>query len=286
MDESFNDRFINYVVTSSDISQYSEEPEQKKDDLLKYFSDPFYNNYVSSKFSDKDSLDFDDEDNVWDKIVSEYNSKQQENNVFNVYSNQKYEFDKPFITPFNKMFVTSSNTTSSEVPTRSHYKPSKETENYRSFENFLDQAIYIDPKLSSKRDFLTAIADTESKFISQQNSSGAEKYGYFQMGKWEIELTKGLNLQKYITDPVSQIISASNLYDWYLSELKRIGAYDLGKEKGYSEEAMIAGAWLGGPGNVKKFLQGKGNASDYHLYNGEGGDNVGDRMDKFNKLFK
>lgn len=50
----------------------------------------------------------------------------------------------------------------------------------------------------------------------------------------------------------------------------------LARQRGFSEEALMAGVWLGGPGGVKKALRGKGNAKDSN------GTSVLQYMKKFN----
>lgn len=49
---------------------------------------------------------------------------------------------------------------------------------------------------------------------------------------------------------------------------------------GYTDSALIAGAWLAGAGGVKKFLHKNQNSSDTH------GTNVKQRMGMFNGYFK
>lgn len=153
----------------------------------------------------------------------------------------------------------------------------------KAFEEAFNKALEINPSIIKYKSFLVRTAKKESNFNSSiQNTAGAPYYGYFQMGKNEIAVTTKLSVEKFRNDPVSQILGACKLYEMNLGTIKKIGMYDIGKEQGYSDDALVAGAWLGGPGGVKKYLLGKGDPSDAHWYNGKGGTSVGKRMKEFN----
>lgn len=153
------------------------------------------------------------------------------------------------------------------------------------FEKAFSEAAKINPGVLKYKNFLTKIAAKESSFNSSiQNKAGAPYYGYFQMGKSEIKSTTGLTVEQFRNDPVRQILGAAKLYENYISTVKRLGVYELCKAKGYSDDAIAAGAWLGGAGGVKKFIQGHGDPNDSHWYGGKnkGGTSVGTRMREFN----
>lgn len=151
------------------------------------------------------------------------------------------------------------------------------------FEKALEEAIKINPEVAKYRNFLVKTAKLESGFNSHiQNTAGAPYYGYFQMGKSEIQNTTGLSVEEFRNNPVQQILGAIKLYNMNLKTLKAIGAYELCKGKGFTDDAMVAGSWLGGPGGVKKFIKGLGDPSDSHWYGGTGGTSVGKRMKEFN----
>lgn len=153
-----------------------------------------------------------------------------------------------------------------------------------SFEKILDEAEQLNPEVRQYRNFLVKTAKKESGFNYQiQNKAGAPYYGYFQMGREEIKRTTGLSVEEFRNSPVQQVLGAVKLYKMNLKTIKALGIYNLGKQKGYSDDALVAGAWLGGPGGVKKFLQGKSDPSDSHWYGGKGGTSVGKRMNEFNK---
>ena len=153
----------------------------------------------------------------------------------------------------------------------------------KTFEKAFSEALRIDPSIAKYKKFLTKTAKIESNFNSYiQNTAGAPYYGYFQMGRNEIAVTTKIPIEKFRSDPVAQILGACKLYEMNLDVLKKIGVYNLGKQKGFSDDALVAGAWLGGPGGVKKYLLNLGDPSDSHWYNKKGGTSVGKRMKEFN----
>lgn len=164
-------------------------------------------------------------------------------------------------------------------------KESKVAKGPKSFELVLDEAEKINPEVKQYRNFLTKTAKRESGFNSHiQNTTGAPYYGYFQMGKDEIKRTTGLTVEEFRNDPVQQILGAVKLYKMNLKTIKAIGVYNIGKQKGYSDDALVAGAWMGGPGGVKKYLLGLGDPSDSHWYKKagqKGGSSVGKIMDNW-----
>lgn len=152
------------------------------------------------------------------------------------------------------------------------------------FESAFNKAIQRDPSVAKYKNFLTKTAKRESGFNSTiQNGFGAPYYGYFQMGENEIKSTTGLTVDQFRNDPVAQIIGAARLYESNLNTIKKIGIYDLGRQKGYSDDALVSGAWMGGPGGVKKYLLGQGNPSDRHWDpQGKQGSSVGEIMNNWN----
>lgn len=155
----------------------------------------------------------------------------------------------------------------------------------KDFELAFQKALEIDPSISKYKNFLVKTAKRESGFNSYiQNSTGAPYYGYFQMGKNEIAMTTKLSIDQFRNNPVAQILGACKLYEMNLKSIKRLGIYNLGKQRGYSDDALVAGAWLGGPGGVKKYLLGLGDPSDSHWYkNGKGGTSVGKVMNQYER---
>lgn len=235
----------------------------------------FNDGFVDSKFSiNFDNLSYENEQKKSDKNFLD------NLDMLNNYSSFSFEF--PGLASFDSFNIDEfvpRHTSKKENSRKSQVtlKGSKE------FERAMDEAEKINPNVKKYRKFLTKTAKLESGFNSRiQNRSGAPYYGYFQMGVNEIKKTTGLSVQEFRNDPVQQILGAVRLYELNMKTIKTLGVYDKCKQKGYSDDAIIAGAWVGGPGGVKKFINGKGNPSDSHWYNGLGGTSVGRRMKEFN----
>lgn len=152
------------------------------------------------------------------------------------------------------------------------------------FEKAFEQALLENPNIAKYKNFLIKTAKRESGFNSSiQNKAGAPYYGYFQMGKDAIKSTLGNNvsIDEFRNNPVMQIKAAAKLYEQFLNQTKSNGSYQLAKSKGYSDDAIVSGAWLGGAGGVKTFITGKGNPSDSKWYGGKGGISVEQLMNGF-----
>lgn len=204
----------------------------------------------------------------------------------NILQDDIYSFeDYPGITsPFEGSQKVESVNNSPSNFSKENTKQKKFLKSPKTFDEAFQQAITINPEVSEYKDFLVKLAKKESNFNSYiQNTAGAPYYGYFQMGKEEIKKTTGLSVEEFRKDPVQQILGAVKLYKMNLKTMKAIGIYNIGKEKGYSDDALVAGAWLGGPGGVKKYLKGLGDPSDSHWYKNGKGTSVGIRMKEFNE---
>lgn len=188
------------------------------------------------------------------------------------------------VNPSNDKHPIESKNHTISIPAEQDHPIEKEMKGSKSFEEAFEEAVKINPEVANYKNFLIKTAKKESNFDSYiQNTAGAPYYGYFQMGKEEIKNTTGLSVDQFRTNPVQQILGAVKLYKMNLKIIKAIGVYDLGKEKGYSDDALVAGAWLGGPGGVKKYLKGISNPSDSHWYKNGKGVSVGTRMKEFNE---
>lgn len=175
------------------------------------------------------------------------------------------------------------NFTNLSQPQESTNKQQIKLKGSKQFEEALAKAEQINPNVRKYRNFLIKTAKLESGFNSHiQNKAGAPYYGYFQMGREEIKRTTGLSVNDFRNDPIQQILGAVKLYEINLKTIKVLGIYEKCKSAGYSDDAIIAGAWVGGPGGVKRFINRKGDPSDSHWYNGSGGTSVGKRMKEFN----
>lgn len=142
--------------------------------------------------------------------------------------------------------------------------------------------------------FFAKLAEKESGFnASIQNLAGAPAYGYFQFmqgsanGKSWDNITRfaGVDTATFRNSPELQIKAADKLANAFL---KGFSKEDIKKARdlGYSDSALIAGAWLGGVGGVRKLLH-QGISVDDKSWSKEGkGTDVRTRMSEFNNFFK
>lgn len=148
---------------------------------------------------------------------------------------------------------------------------------------------------TEKYEFFSELARKESGYNPYiQNKLGAPAYGYFQFmqggkGKrhWNnIEKFAGVDIETFRNNPEIQIKAAHKLADAFMDEFTE---KDLKKarELGYSDSALIAGAWLGGVGGVRKFLHHGINVDDKSWSkNKRIGTDIRTRMNEFNGYFK
>lgn len=132
------------------------------------------------------------------------------------------------------------------------------------------------PSIRKYRAFLTDLAARESSFrpdARAKNKSGTA-LGYFQFMPFN---RKGINEEEFVNNPELQIEMAWKLLNDFKNSFTKYD-WEVANDKGYSESALIAGAWLGGAKGVKRFLHSRINVSD-NL-----GTSVKNYMDKFNNL--
>lgn len=157
-----------------------------------------------------------------------------------------------------------------------------------AFNLYYDQAVSQDPtgQLAARRNLFTRLANQESSFrYDIGNSRGVPAFGYFQFmqgnyrGKYHNNVGQyaGVDLDTFRRNPIIQIQAANNLANYFMNSFSKTELQRL-HQMGYSDSAIIAGAWLGGPGGVKAFAFGNQNRRDV---NGTG---VGDYMQMFNNL--
>ena len=151
-----------------------------------------------------------------------------------------------------------------------------------------DQALKSDTtgQLASRRNLLTRLAYQESGFRHNiGNSRGVPAFGYFQFmqGNYRgknynnIGQYAGVDLNTFRNSPVLQIQAANNLANYFMNSFSKTEIQRL-HQMGYSDSAIIAGAWLGGPGGVRAFAFKNQDRKDA---NGTG---VSTYMKKFNNL--
>lgn len=151
-----------------------------------------------------------------------------------------------------------------------------------------DQALKSDTtgQLASRRNLLTRLAYQESGFRHNiGNSRGVPAFGYFQFmqGNYRgknynnVGQYAGVDLNTFRNSPVLQIQAANNLANYFMNSFSKAEIQRL-HQMGYSDSAIIAGAWLGGPGGVRAFAFKNQDRKDV---NGTG---VSTYMKKFNNL--
>lgn len=169
-------------------------------------------------------------------------------------------------------------------PQLKDYTPTRMTNNYKTFEQAFIQSGVEKEKFS----FFAKLAEKESGFNAAiQNTAGYPAWGYFQFmqGKYgnrewnNIEDIAGVDVNTFLNNPILQIQSADKLANKFLDSFTESDKRKA-RQLGYTDSALVAGAWLAGTGGVRKFLNGNGNPSDAH------GTNVAQRMKEFNGYFK
>lgn len=163
----------------------------------------------------------------------------------------------------------------------------KVSKGLRDFSNNYNEALKVGgeeaKQLQSRRTLLTHLAQVESGFNSFiQNRSGAPAYGYFQFmqGNYRgrnynnVGLYGGVDLNTFRNSPVLQIRAANKLANSFIQSFSRTELNRL-HNMGWTDNAIIAGCWLGGPGGVRAFAFNNDNRSD-------GATTVGSRMKAFN----
>ena len=136
-----------------------------------------------------------------------------------------------------------------------------------------------------RRELFSLIANKESEYDSYiQNRLGAPAYGYYQL--MDFNIPDG-DIEEFRSNPEMQIKLGHKLADSFVKQFSKKD-YDKARAMGYSESAMIAGAWLGGKGGLNKFLHKNINVSDKHWdkKDGKAGIDMKTQMDRYNNLFK
>lgn len=155
----------------------------------------------------------------------------------------------------------------------------------QEFERAYDEVEKINPEAKKYRRFLTQIAKIESGFNKRiQNRAGAPAYGYFQFmqdGKKYNNISKYANtdIETFRNNPQLQIQAAIKLAKSFENSFTA-NDLKLAKDKGFTTFGLLGGAWLGGVGGVRKYLNNQGDPSDSHW--GGKGSSVGKRIRQFN----
>ena len=149
--------------------------------------------------------------------------------------------------------------------------------------------------------FWANIAQDESGFtpgiVGKNDKYGVEALGYFQM------LTKynnkpmniagtysGVDPQTFLNNPVIQLKAAQNMKNHIMSMFSSKDL-EVARAKGYTDSALVAGAWAGGVGGVRKWLHYGKNSVDVNVKDGNNAKrkwecSVAGRMEALNGYFK
>lgn len=161
----------------------------------------------------------------------------------------------------------------------------KPSQRLNAFNLYYDQAMKQDTtgQLAVRRNLLTRLAYYESGFRHDvSNGQGAPAFGYFQFmqGNYRgknynnVGQYAGVDIDTFKNSPVLQIQAANNLANYFMRSFSKTELQRL-HQMGWTDNAIIAGAWLGGPGGVRAFaFQGKDRS--------DGATTVGQRMKQFN----
>lgn len=153
---------------------------------------------------------------------------------------------------------------------------SSQPEGIKTFNEAFDKVQTRIPEIKKYRNFLTKLAERESTFrpdAAAKNTRGIA-LGYFQFMPFN---RKNISPKDFVDNPELQIEMAWKLLKEFKNSFNPLD-WNKARNKGYTESAMIAGAWLSGAGGVRNFLN-----TGYKAQDNLGTD-VKHYMDKFNKL--
>ncbi len=154
---------------------------------------------------------------------------------------------------------TTSSTSATKAPNRSKVK------GFEAFNKAYDNVESYIPDAHKYRTLLTEIAYQESTYRPKiVNRIGAA--GYFQFiasTRKNIlrQLGVSTDLNSFLNNPELQIVAAIQLAKEFEKSFSQEDLR-LAAQKGHTMNGLISGAWLGGAGNVKKYLHRGKNASD------------------------
>jgi hypothetical protein len=153
----------------------------------------------------------------------------------------------------------------------------------QEFEKAYDEVEKLDPEARNRRALLTQIAKAESGFVKDvQNKGGAPAYGYFQFmqGNYRgknynnIGTYAGTDIATFKKDAKLQIQAANKLAKQFISSFSQ-SELDRMHKMGWTDNAIIAGSWLGGPGGVRSYVFNNSDRDD-------GATSISKRMKQFN----
>lgn len=201
---------------------------------------------VSSLFTKYNSAEI---DKPTDKIIMPNQELMQQNYSPSAITNtrEKEETEKQGSDQdwFNPETINVSSSTQKSNNTNSSSNMTSNTSFDQDFQKYGKNPIFANHK-----NFWRKLALSESSLNSQaSNKSGA--FGYFQI----------MPQSRTGADVASQFKDAEKLMTSHMSMINDEDR-KLAQQKGITEEGLMAGVWLGGPGGVKRALRNKGDAKD------------------------
>lgn len=154
------------------------------------------------------------------------------------------------------------------------------------FNKLYDEVVKEDPEAAEYRDFLTTVANYESKYNSQAKNKYAPAWGYFQFMQDDkkynnIKTYAGVDTQTFLNDPKLQIKAAVKLAQAMEKGFSKED-WENAKAKGISRWGMLGGAWLGGNGGLRKYLRDNINISDKHWSPNNSGIDMISQINRYN----
>jgi hypothetical protein len=182
---------------------------------------------------------------------------------------------------------SSSSGTSTGSGSAKTWVPATKSKGYNDFVKHFDNVVGKDATYGRYRNFLTRIAKQESGYNPLAKNKFAPAYGYFQFmqdgKKWNnIQHYSGLSIEAFQNDPEAQIRAGHKLAESFLKSFTPAELAEA-KRQGFSEDAILAGCFMGGAGGVKKALKGIDTSDKHWDPEGKQGSSVLTYMHMFNK---
>lgn len=113
-----------------------------------------------------------------------------------------------------------------------------------------------------KREFLLKSAYLESGYNYSSSAKASSACGYFGFLNGTIKAFSSSTRQQFLSSPELQVDAASRLYDYNKKSAQNSGILQLARNKGYSENEVIAAMWLSPKWTKQYFKNGTIGGSD------------------------
>lgn len=277
-DSKFKNMFVSFSPSSdfSDNDYMSELNDKYK--LANWSDDDYINNSIGDLFY-KNEYDTKIGDEIIKRQQKSMGANSEDIPVQNITDTSAKDEDETNINYSNKNIKLED-----EIDLDKYKGP-----NRNEFEKALQNVMKKDKRAKDNEMFLRVLAAKESAFRKDVTAVTNSHHGYFQLSNQNVKAySSAKSVDEYKNNPEMQIEAALNLYDAFKKGLSKKDK-ELAKEKGYTMFGLIAGAWAGGNGNLRKYLEGRGDTSDSHHYEKAGkgkglGTSVGTYVNLFSKI--